>query len=115
MQKNPYNLRFSDTLIIHCWISKNFDSRSVDPRVPSNIDMSSCDSRALTPPARIPKGTFIVRQSIDLCDDALSTYSRLFTLADDWKGIAWGGVALAWIFLRYSSCGQDQSLSPTLC
>ena len=43
---------------------------------------------------------------MDLCDDALSTYSRLFTFANDWKGIAWGGVALAWIFFVTRAAGR---------
>ena len=43
---------------------------------------------------------------MDLCNDASSTYSRLFTVADDWKGIAWGGVALAWIFFVTRVAGR---------
>ena len=43
---------------------------------------------------------------MDLCNDALSTYSRPFILTNGWKGIAWGGVALAWIFFATRVAGR---------
>lgn len=68
--------------------------------------MSSSHYRAPTPPARIPKATFIVSQTIGLCNNTLSIYNPLFALADNCQGVAWGGVALAWIFFVTRVAGR---------
>ena len=70
----------------------------MDLSLPSNLNMSSSHYRALTPPARIPKATFLVSRTMGLCNNTLSIENPAFDLADDFQGIAWGGVALAWMF-----------------
>ncbi len=62
--------------------------------------MSSSNSRAPTPPARIPEATFIVGRAANLCCNTLPClpWFQILSLTS-YQGIAWGGVALAWIFL----------------
>ena len=53
---------------------------------------------SVTPPARIPEATFIVSYIVGLFNAAFPVHNTLSALAYHCQGVAWGGVALAWIF-----------------